>query len=94
MKTKKLKVYIKAEHFSLPIPALRFSTLRWIVKIAIKFMPKTSEETNGRLHHLKKLNGEDIDRIIDQLQQEEPFALIDIESFNEKGKVIVKIYTL
>jgi hypothetical protein len=44
---------------------------------------------------LKNLTSEDIDQIMDQLEQEEPFELVNVEAEDEKdGKVVVKIYTI
>jgi len=94
MKAKKIKIYIRAKHFSIPIPALRFSTLRWLSKTVIKWVPKPDENSGQKVNYFKRINDEDIDRVIDQLEQEEAFELVDIEAVDEEaGKVIVKIYT-
>ncbi len=103
MKARKLKIYIKTDKFSIPIPALRFSTFRWISKTIIRICPPkmrknwvpTSAENKLGESILKNLTCEDIDQIIDQLEQEEPFELMDIQAEDEKdGKVMVKIYTI
>ena len=39
MKAKKLKMEIKTAKFSFPIPALRFSTLKWISRLILKYGP-------------------------------------------------------
>lgn len=100
MKARKLKIYIKTGKFSFPIPALRFSTLKWLSKMIIKCcqskmiaqrLPQSSEYENI----LKNITCKDIDQIIDQLKQEEPFEMVDIETYDEnEEKVVVKIYTL
>ena len=96
----RIKVYIKSEKFSFPIPALRFSTVRWISRIALKWIPKAIEEADDEKNKitsdiLKRIRRKDIDLIIDQLQQEPPFEMVDIETEDEKdGNIIVKIYTL
>jgi len=96
MRAKKLKIYIKTEKFLFPIPALRFSTLRWLSKMATRWIPKSGKNKRTQTdNYLKYLSGEDIDRLIVQLEQEEPFEMVNIETYNEKeGKVIVKVYTL
>lgn len=103
MKAKKLKIYIKTSKFSVPIPALRFSTLRWISKIIIKccpskmrtgWLPQSTEYENIE-SILKNITYKDVDQLIDQLEQEEPFEMVDIETYGEnEGKTVVKIYTL
>lgn len=103
MKAKKLKIYVKTDNFSIPIPALRFSTFRWISKTIIRLCPPKmrknwlSHSTGNEIGEsiLKNLTSEDIDQIIDQLEREEPFELVDVEAEDEKdGKVVVKIYTI
>ena len=39
MKAKKLKIQVKTSKFSIPLPALRFSTVRWISKLIFKYCP-------------------------------------------------------
>jgi hypothetical protein len=103
MNARKLKIYVKTDNFSIPIPELRFSTFRWIFKTIIRFcLPKMrknwlSQSTeNKRVESfLKNLTSDDIDQIIDHLEQQEPFELVDAEAEDEKdGKVVVKIYTI
>ncbi len=103
MKARKLKIYVKTDKFSIPIPALRFSTFRWISKTIIRLSsPKmrknwaqSSIENKLAESILKNLTREDIDQIMDQLEQEEPFELVNVEAEDEKdGKVVVKIYTI
>lgn len=103
MKARKLKVYVKTDSFSVPIPALRFSTFRWISKTIIKLCPPKmrknwlSHSTGSNLGEsfLKNITCEDIDQIINHLENEEPFELVDVEAEDEKdGKVVVKIYTI
>ena len=103
MKATKLKIYVKTGKFSFPIPALRFSMLRWISKIIIKCCPsKMRAEWISQLGKpeiiesiLKNMTYKNIDQIIHQLEQEEPFELVNVETQNKnKEKVIVKIYTL
>jgi hypothetical protein len=103
MKAKKLKIYIKTSKFSVPIPALRFSTLRWISKIIIKYGPSKmrtgwlpqSEGYENIEAILKNITCKDVDQLIDQLEQEEPFEMVDIETYDEKeGNTVVKIYTV
>jgi len=104
MKAKKLKIYVKTSKFAIPIPALRFSTIRWISKVIFKYSPpkvrstkSTSElgEYDTMEHILKNLTLEDVNLIIDQLEREEPFCLVDIDTYNKKeGRTIVKIYTV
>lgn len=103
MKARKLKIHVKTDKFSIPIPALRFSTFRWISKTIIRLSPPNMRKnwarasTENKLGEsiLKNLTCEDIDQIIDQLEKEEPFKLIDIEAEDENdGKVVVKIYTI
>ena len=103
MKAKKLKIYIKTSKFALPIPALRFSTLRWISKIIFKYSPSktrsnwmSQSSVNESIRAiLKNLTCKDVNVLIDQLEQEEPFILVDIETYDEnEGKTFVKIYTI
>jgi hypothetical protein len=102
MKAKKLKIHVKTSKFSIPIPALRFSTLRWISKIAFKYGP--SKIRDGKMGHsgkpgmdaiLKNLTPQDIEMILEHLEQEEPFELVNIDTWDEnQDKVRVKIYTV
>ena len=99
LKAKKLKIYIKSPDFSYPIPALRFRTIRWISKLIIKFYKlkfrnQQLPPSTGYENILKNITNEDIDEIIDKLEKYEPFELVDIENYDENGKVIVKVYTL
>jgi len=95
VKAKKIKVYIKTNKVRFPIPAVRFSTLRRILKLALKYTPKCIDHANGNTwRHLRSLSAYDIDQIIDQLQIEEPFELVDIKAYDgNEGSVIVKVYT-
>ena len=44
---------------------------------------------------LKNITCKDVDRIIDHLEQEEPFEMVDIETHDQKkGKAVLKIYTV
>ncbi|MFA0833079.1 hypothetical protein [Methanobacterium formicicum] len=101
MKAKKLKIHVKTSKFSIPIPALRFSTLRWISKMAFKYGP--SKIRNGKMKSgkpgmdaiLENLTPQDIEMILEHLEQEEPFELVNIDTWDEnKEKVRVKIYTV
>ena len=94
---------IKTGEFSFPIPALRFSTLKWISRLVLKYspskiregwLPKSGENENlGEI--LKNITPEDVERILEELEQEEPFELVDIDTYDEnQEKVIVKIYTV
>lgn len=103
MKAKKLKIYVKTARFSFPIPALHFSTLRWISKAVLKCCPSkmrsgwmpTSSEYENLDSILKNITSEDIAHILEHLEQEEPFEMVDIETYDEnKQKVVVKIYTI
>ena len=103
MTAQKLKIHIKTEKFSFPIPALRFSTLKWISKIMIRYCPHQMKENwlpSSDCHGtwnaiMKNITSKDITHIIEQLKQEEPFEMIDIETYDEnEEKVIVKIYTI
>jgi hypothetical protein len=102
MKAKKLKIHVKTEKFSFPIPALRFSTLKWISKLVIKYSPSkmkegwlTSGENESARAILKNIKPEDIEQILMQLEQEEPFEIVNIDTYDEnEGKVEVKIYTV
>jgi len=103
MKAKKLKIYIKTSKFALPIPALRFSTIRWISKIIFKYCPSKTRagwmSQSGKNETieavLKNMSCQDVNLLIDQLEHEEPFILADIETYDEnEGKTVVKIYTI
>lgn len=104
MKAKKLKIYVKTSKFAIPIPALRFSTIRWISKVVYKYCPPKVRSTKSiselgeydtMEHILKHLTIEDVNLLIDQLEREEPFCLVDIDTYNkEEGRTIVKIYTI
>ncbi len=102
MKAKKLKIRVKTDKFSIPLPALRFSTFRWISKRIIKYYPSKgssesikSGENEFMSTILNNLTQQDIDQIFDQLEQTEPFKMVDIEADDEKeGKVKVQIYTI
>jgi len=98
MKAKKLKIYVKTDSFSFPIPALRFWILRGLSKFVIKCCQYN--RISGRMSQssgyiLKEITAEDIDQIIDKLEQEGPFEMVNVETFDKnEGKVVVKIYTL
>lgn len=98
MKAKKLKIYVKTDSFSFPIPALRFWILRRLSKFIIKCCQ--SKRISGRMpqsseYILKEITAEDIDQIIDKLEQEGPFEMVNVETYDEnERKVVVKIYTL
>ena len=103
MKAKKLKIYVKTAKFSFPIPALRFSTLRWISKVIFKCCPSkmrsdwlpTSSEYGNMDAILKNITAKDIALFLKHLEEEEPFEMVDIETYDEnKQKVVVKIYTI
>ena len=104
MKAKKLKIYVKTSKFAIPIPALRFSTIRWISKVIFKYCPPKvrSPKSKSELgeydtmeYIMKNLTLEDINLLIDQLEGEEPFCLVDIDTYNKnEGRTIVKIYTI
>ena len=103
MKAKKLKIYIKTSKFALPIPALRFSTLRWISKIIFKSCPSKmrsgwmsqSREYETIEAILKNMTWKDVNTVIDVLEQEEPFKLVDIDTYDEEeGRTVVKIHTI
>ena len=102
MKAKKLKMEIKTAKFSFPIPALRFSTLKWISRLTLKYGPSRmwegwlppSGEYNTR-EFLEKITPQDVEQILDQLEQEEPFELVNIDTYDEnQEKAVVKIYTV
>jgi len=103
MKAKKLKIHVKTAKFSFPIPALRFSTLKWISKVVFKYCPSKMRDnwisSSGEYANmdtiLKNITPQDIERIIEQLEQEEPFEMVNIDTYDEnEGKVVVKIYTV
>jgi len=101
MKAKKIKIRIKTEKFSIPIPALRFSTMKWITRMAFKYTPSKMRENwvnhSGDNHSefLSKITPEDIEMILDELEHEEPFKIVDIDTFDENDeKVRVEIYTV
>ncbi len=92
----RLKIYIKINNFSFPIPALRFATIRWLAGHALKLAPQSNvKEEHGIPHFAKKIRVEDIDNVIDKLRKEPPFEMADIKTYDEKNrKVIIKVYTL
>ena len=103
MKAKKLKMEIKTAKFSFPIPALRFSTLKWISRLILKYGPSRmwegwltpSGEHQNMGEIINNLSPEDIEGILGQLEQEEPFELVNIDTYDEnQEKVVVKIYTV
>lgn len=103
MKAKKLKIYVKTAKFSFPIPALRFSTLRWISKAVFKCCPSkmrsgwlpTSSEYGNMDAILKNITAKDITLLLEHLEEEEPFEMVDIETYDEnEEKLVVKIYTI
>lgn len=102
MKAKKLKIQVKTSKFSIPLPALRFSTVRWISKLIFKYCPSKvvvgthkSGENEIMENILKNVTYEDIEQFINQLEQEQPFEIVDINTYDEKeGRVAVKIYTI
>ena len=88
-KARKLKIYVKTGKFSFPIPALRFSTLRWITKMAVRWVPKSGEcEKNQRDKYLKKLTVKDVDRIIDHLEQINFEEIIEAVKNGAEGKIV------
>lgn len=102
MKAKKLKMEVKTAKFSFPIPALRFSTLKWISRLILKYGPSKMKEgwwpPSGEHHtgeFLENITPQDVEIILDQLEQEEPFELVNIDTCDEnQEKVVVKIYTV
>lgn len=102
MKAKKLKMEIKTAKFSFPIPALRFSTLKWISRLVLKYCPSKMKEgwlSPGEHQNMgeiiKNITPEDVEVILNQLEQEEPFELVNIDTYDEnQEKVVVKIYTV
>ncbi len=106
MKAKKLKIRVKTDKFSIPLPALRLSTYKWITKQILKYYPSKGEngykksggmEIGGEVagEILDNITSQDIDHIFDQLERTEPFKMVDIKSDDEKdGKVMVEISTL
>lgn len=103
MKAKKIKIQVQTSKFSFPIPALRFSTLKWISKVVFKYCPsqmrtgwlQPSSEYSNMDTILKNLTPQDIQRIIEELEQEEPFEIVNIDTYDEnEEKVKVKIYTV
>ncbi|KAF5086449.1 hypothetical protein [Methanobacterium aggregans] len=102
MKAKKLKIQVKTSKFSIPLPALRFSTVRWVSKLIFKYCPSKvvagahkSSENEIIESILKNVTYEDIEQFINQLEQEQPFEIVDINTYDEKeGRVAVKIYTI
>ncbi|AUB55511.1 hypothetical protein [Methanobacterium subterraneum] len=102
MKAKKLKMEIKTSKFSFPIPALRFSTLKWISKLVLKYGPSKIKndwlspgEHQNMSEIIKNLTPEDVEGILNKLEQEEPFELVNIDTYDEnQEKVVVKIYTV
>ncbi|NYB52705.1 MAG: hypothetical protein HVN35_09130 [Methanobacteriaceae archaeon] len=100
MKGKKLKIRVKTDKFFIPIPALRISTYRWILKQILKYYPskdKTGTSQDGEYMDtfFRNLSPQDLDLIFDQLESTEPFKMVDIKADDEKdGKVTVEIYTI
>ena len=101
MKAKKIKIQVKTGKFSIPLPALRFATVRWISKLILKCPSKVAAGTHKSSENeimesiLKNVTYEDIEQFITQLEQEQPFEIVDINTYDEKeGRVAVKIYTI
>lgn len=102
MKAKKLKIRVKTGKFSIPLPALRFSTFRWISKLILKYYPSKvrtgspeSDEKEVMDTILNNITYQDIEQIFDHLEQTEPFKIVDIEADDEnEGKMMVEIYTI
>lgn len=101
MRAKKIKIRIKTGKFSIPIPALRFSTLKWITKMVFKYTPPKMRENwvnpSGDKHNefLGNITPEDIEMILNELEHEEPFKIVDIDTYDENDeKVRVEIYTV
>ncbi|BDZ71784.1 hypothetical protein [Methanobacterium petrolearium] len=102
MKTKKLKIRVKTDRFSIPIPALPISLYRWISKLTLKYHPSKvgtrsskSDENDAMRILLDSLTNQDIDHVFDQLECTEPFKMVDVQVDDEKkGKVKVEIYTI
>jgi hypothetical protein len=58
------------------------------------WLPQSAEYENIE-SILKNITCKDVDQLIDQLEQEEPFEMVDIETYDEKeGNTVVKIYTV
>lgn len=93
---------IKTAKFSFPIPALRFSTLKWISRLVLKYGPSKMKdgwlspgEHQNMGEIIKNLTAEDVEGILDHLEKEEPFELVNIDTYDEnQEKVVVKIYTV
>lgn len=85
---KKLKDKSKNKYFFIPIPSLRFSFVRKIIKFSLK---------HSR-HHLPEeirdvFTLQDIDTIINTLRELEPFELINVNINNSDTRVKIRIYT-
>jgi hypothetical protein len=94
-KASKLKIYVKTEKFSFPIPALRLGFIGWAFKIARRFAFTGHKGTNEVANKiLSQLSSDDIDSFIEELASHEPFELADVETEDKDGKVLVKIYTM
>lgn len=78
MKAKKLKIQVKTGKFSIPLPALRFSTVRWISKLIFRYCP--SKVVVGT--H-KSSENEIMENILKNITYDE-----------KEGMVAVKIYTI
>lgn len=101
MKANKLKIRVKTDKFSIPIPALRISTFRWISKLIFKYSPSKTRTGSKSCENQfmetfrDNITHQDIDYFFDQLEQTEPFKMVDIRADDEKeGKVKVEIYTI
>lgn len=100
MKAKKLKIRVKTDKFSIPIPALRISTYKWISKQILKYYPSKARSGSSQTGEymetfFSNITHQDLDLIFDQLERTEPFKMVDIEADDEKdGRVMVEIYTI
>jgi len=102
LKAKKIKIRVKTGKFSIPIPALRFSTVRWISKLIFKYYPSEVSRRSSGLGKkevmetiLNNLTYEDIENIFDQLEETKPFKIVNIKTDDEKeGKLMVEICTI
>lgn len=103
MKARKLKIHVKTNEFSFPIPALPFWTIEGLLKLIIRISPskiRSSWSSNSSENEfiesiLKSIDSADIHHIFKHLKELEPFEIVNIETYDEnEEKVEVKIYTI
>ncbi len=92
---RKIKIHISAPGFRLPLPAISFSFIKWILKLVLRAMPKDNPDKKTGIGEIAKaLDPGDIERIFDELAVYGPIELVNIDTEDHGQHVKVHIRTI